>query len=451
MHNWTSPSCKTRDLTCYFESLPSLKDHTSRVLNAHSKRRATLHRFSHQMQMLARLHSPHPDDDTASLCDAIKGLGLGCPQVVAAGERPSTRELFSPRATRRREERRRRLRARGATIAQLSKASEPKASGPRLAKVSAGGPWYGPRVPLDINDPEGEGLPLDEIASRLRKAQRDGKPDPVVSLEWLVSTFNAPIGAASGDFNLTGRFGAPLYDERSFFDRIDKRWLKRGRFWLMSQVIHFLTRPNEKLKAKLDRERASMGVLRRPVLGLHVRKGDACGDRGECRDLKDYMPTVNKMIQMYGYRTVFIATPDPSVLTKVKNFPNVSFKFLPTTNTTMLMKKLHYRKIDDAIAAGVVDAGEEFEEAMISAYLLSESDGFIGGFSSNAARMAYSMLASGSNGCIKPFDSFDLNWCGAFGKGGETVLRRNKHSCNDVRDGKGGEPPKKWMPCMISC
>ena len=32
------------------------------------------------------------------------------------------------------------------------------------------------------------------------------------------------------------------------------------------------------------------------MLGLHVRKGDACGDRGECRELEDYMPTVNKMI-----------------------------------------------------------------------------------------------------------------------------------------------------------
>ena len=83
---------------------------------------------------------------------------------------------------------------------------------------------------------------------------------------------------------------------------------------------------------------------------------------------------------------------------------------------------------------------------MVSAYLLAESDGFVGGFSSNAARIAYSMMAAGPKGCLKPFDSFDINWCGAFGKGGPTILRRGNESCNAVQ-AKG----MKTLPCMISC
>ena len=116
---------------------------------------------------------------------------------------------------------------------------------------------------------------------------------------------------------------------------------------------------------------------------------------------------------------------------------------------TTLMKANHFRKIDDAIKAGAVDAGNEFEEAMLSAYLLAEADGFIGGFSSNAARVAYSMMAAGPKGCLKPYDSFDINWCSAFGKGGPAVLRRGNQSCYTAQ--ASGDKTLRHLPCMIGC
>ena len=303
---------------------------------------------------------------------------------------------------------------------------------------------------------------FDKAIRALRQDHVSGKHSltmPADLAQKAAQLWESPLQLDKGRYEIgaKGSGGAAFfpeanYNEHGLASRLPKRFLKRGRFWLMSQVMHFLTTPNAKLKARLDRERASMGFMERPILGLHVRKGDACGDRGECRDLKDYMPTVNKMIEMYGYKTVFLATPDGTVLKHVRKFPEVNFKFLPVTNTTRIMKKQHYRKIDDAIAAGVVDAGNEFEEAMISAYLLAESDGFIGGFSSNAARVAYSMLAAGPKGCLKPYDSFDINWCGAFGKGGPTILRRGNESCHDAQR-RGGKHDKelKSLPCMISC
>lgn len=309
--------------------------------------------------------------------------------------------------------------------------------------------------PVKVDIPVVEDIPLNQVAEIMRGGAA-AAADPrarKVSKEWLVKKFNQPLGLDQGKFNLTGKFGAPMYDERHFIRKLDRRWLKRGRFWLMSQIVHFITRPNARLQAKLDKHKKELGKMKRPVLGLHVRKGDACGDRGECRDIEDYMPTIKKMISRYGYETVFLATPDPAVLTRVHKFPDVNFKFLPTTNTTVLMKKLHFRKIDDAIAKGVVDAGDEFDEAMISAYMLSEADGFLGGFSSNAARMAYSMLASGPKGCIKPFDSFDINWCNAFGKGGDAILRRGDQACSAAAKGVScrGDSVCKGLPCMISC
>ena len=309
---------------------------------------------------------------------------------------------------------------------------------------------------MKVDIPVVEDIPLNEVANIMRGHHDPHDPKASkVSKEWLVKKFNTPLGLDQGKFNLTGKFGAPMYDERHFIAKLDHRWLRRGRFWLMSQIVHFITRPNARLKAKLDKHKRELGRMQRPVLGLHVRKGDACGDRGECRDIEDYMPTIKKMQAKYGYKTVFLATPDPGVLKPehLQKFPDVTFKFLQTTNTTELMHKLHYRKIDDAIAKGVVDAGDEFDEAMISAYMLADADGFIGGFSSNAARMAYSMLASGPRGCIKPFDSFDLNWCNAFGKGGDAILRRGEKSCSAARNGDTcrGDSVCTGLPCMISC
>ena len=89
-----------------------------------------------------------------------------------------------------------------------------------------------------------------------------------------------------------------------------------------------------------------LGALNRQVVGDDVAM--LVGDRGECRELEDYMPTVNKMIAKYGYKSVFLATPDPTVLKDVGDYPDVNFQYLPTTNTTTLMKQMHFRKIDDA-------------------------------------------------------------------------------------------------------
>jgi len=184
-----------------------------------------------------------------------------------------------------------------------------------------------------------------------------------------------------------------------------------------------------------------------------VRKGDACGDRHECRSLADYMPLVRSMVERYGYRTVFLATPDPTVLTEVDRFApaalehGVTFKFVPTTNTTAEIKARGFKKIDDAIQQGALDVADEFEASMVSSYLLAETHGFLGGFSSTAARLAYSLMAAGPSGCLKPYHSVDINWCAAFGKGGPEVIRRDNASCDHFK-WEGGMPE---LPCSISC
>ena len=82
------------------------------------------------------------------------------------------------------------------------------------------------------------------------------------------------------------------------------------------------------------------------------------------------------------------------------------------------MKKHKILQIEEGLASGVVDAGVEFRAYMVDMYLLAQGSAFLGGFSSNAARIAYSLMAAGPKGCVKPYDSYDFNWCAAFGKGG---------------------------------
>ena len=418
MRNWTSPSCATRDLTCYFDSLPSLR---TRAAQLHSQKHAHMLAAGvpkHHQVMLQRLNEPTEHDTADTLCKAIQGLGMGCPQMMTVHRpKPINTALTQTLLQEQLPHKYRKAKAAHVLAAQKE-------------------PMFGA---------EGERqFPISQVvtyANQLREQKARTHQDP--DLSWVRELFHSPLGLKKGKFNLTS---LSSYDEMSFVSKIDKRWLKRGRFWLMSQIIKFITTPNARLKAKLEAHKKDLGPLERPVLGLHVRKGDACGDRGECRSLKDYMPTVNKMIHKYGYKTVFLATPDPTVLDEVHNFPNVTFKFLPVTNTTDIMKAQNIRKIDIAIEKGMVDAGNEFDEAMISQYMLGEADGFIGGFSSNAARIAYSMMAAGPTGCAKPYDSFDLNWCGAFGKGGGGVLRAGNQTCQDAQD--AGEHA---LPCEISC
>lgn len=59
------------------------------------------------------------------------------------------------------------------------------------------------------------------------------------------------------------------FQESELLERVERRFTRHGRFWLFSQILHFLTRPGARLDAALDAARSSLG-LRAPYLSLHV-------------------------------------------------------------------------------------------------------------------------------------------------------------------------------------
>jgi len=103
----------------------------------------------------------------------------------------------------------------------------------------------------------------------------------------------------------------------------------RGLFWWTSQAAAFLARPDG---ATLGRLWAAQDRLdwaaRRPVLGVHVRRGDTCldGGRGEirkhkgrtCDGLAPYAARARAMIDAHGFRSVFLATDDPQIVAEAQ-------------------------------------------------------------------------------------------------------------------------------------
>lgn len=218
------------------------------------------------------------------------------------------------------------------------------------------------------------------------------------------------------------------YDEVALFAKLNPRFLRHGRFWLISQVLHFLTRPNARLQADLDQKRSALR-LRPPSLSLHIRKGDACTHRGDCRDLKYYMPRIEALVSRYGLKSIFLSTPSADVIQDTANYPHLHFAHTPTTPTTAILRAHNLTRIEEGLGLGLIDTGLEFRAYMVDIYLLAEGAAFLGAFTSNAARLAYSLMSAGNQGCLKPYESADINWCYGVCKGGAGVIRYNDRAC----------------------
>lgn len=213
----------------------------------------------------------------------------------------------------------------------------------------------------------------------------------------------------------------------SVFKHLPTRWSRHGHFWLVANALHFLARPNAELKFELERARAALGLRaeRQPVLALHVRKGDACSHRGECRGLAAFMPQVRRVAARYGIRTIFLATPSAEVQAETLAYPEFKWLFRNASSAASLaLQSSRHIRIEDGLLSGQVNATTEWRSTMIDVYLMAECAAFIGAFSSSAARLALALMAGGSAGCLKPFASTDIDWCFAFLRGGANVIHR---------------------------
>ena len=78
--------------------------------------------------------------------------------------------------------------------------------------------------------------------------------------------------------------------------------------------------------------------MRSPSLSLHIRKGDACTHRGDCRDLKYYMPHIERLVSRYSLKSIFLSTPSVDVQQATAAYPHLHFAYTPVTRTAALLK-----------------------------------------------------------------------------------------------------------------
>jgi hypothetical protein len=158
-------------------------------------------------------------------------------------------------------------------------------------------------------------------------------------------------------------------------------WQSGGWFWMMSQIMLYLWRPNIDLAARIKQAKESLGLYDSSrYIGLHVRRGDVCTSaeerrtRRSCDKLEKYMPHARKLRSLYGLSTIFLATDDSSVLADTAFFPEFKFVFQKEAFRTPTAAE-HWKDGEGTIQ-------EKNVAVLIDLFILSDSSALVGKFSS---------------------------------------------------------------------
>jgi len=234
----------------------------------------------------------------------------------------------------------------------------------------------------------------------------------------------ARMNLAHFRFNLAEQYREGLTDAHAI--PADFRHL--GSFWWVSQLTQRLLRPRRQLRTmlRLASRQSGLGAALasgRPVIGLHVRHGDAC-IRSEtsraaraCDPLSAYMEAISDYASHLGATTFFLATDSESVLEEARTRFS-SFTFLHTLNVARSSKTAPVTEILDEVikrrartGQGIAMTQHHALLGVVDALLLSRCHVLVGKFSSGLFRAAYALAAARNGGGLPPFISLDAPWC----------------------------------------
>ena len=203
----------------------------------------------------------------------------------------------------------------------------------------------------------------------------------------------------------------------------------RGLFWWTSQSIAFIARPDEEIVARLQATMDNLGWQSlRPILGVHVRRGDTCLNGGAdeirkhkgrtCDELSIYLTRARAMIAAHGYRGVFLATDDATVAASAASNDAFGVPII-LANADVDRKQLYGRGYYNKILRRMRDSDAMTDARVLldDLFLLAACDGFVGKFTSNVGRLALALSNAWKGGdCVVPFESLDAEWCADFGR-----------------------------------
>ena len=206
---------------------------------------------------------------------------------------------------------------------------------------------------------------------------------------------------------------------------------------------HLMTKPTGELGAQLKKERLVVDLAPRPMLGVHLRRGDSCDlsdslKRGRvCSHGAEYAKEVAELIVRYGFRSVFAASDSEDAVRELRAALATAhggiMRHVPVlvsgldANSTVRDDKVRQAKsVETGLTDGTFNAFSEFKSVLTDLVLLSECEGFVGKFTSNLDRIAYSRMTARS-GCHRPYVSLDAPWC--FERKGVSPIGAKEFGC----------------------
>mmetsp|Transcript_35000 Transcript_35000/g.99196 ORF Transcript_35000/g.99196 Transcript_35000/m.99196 type:complete len:599 (-) Transcript_35000:199-1995(-) len=205
-----------------------------------------------------------------------------------------------------------------------------------------------------------------------------------------------------------------LCNDVGHFKRVpEDEYGEQGLFWWRTAMAAHLLRVNQDTSRALALVELKRRIgFRHPIVGVHVRHGDACHTtlrKGRCKGLETYLPEIRLMARRYNTTRVYLATDDPAVVEDTKRFPEFQFVF-PDFNRDVLNSKqqIEYRK---SLWDGSNDDGHSIMlSSLVDLLLLAESDFLILHLLSNMSRLALELSAA-YHLRVPPYISMDGPWC----------------------------------------
>jgi len=190
-----------------------------------------------------------------------------------------------------------------------------------------------------------------------------------------------------------------------------------GFFPLVSFIQARALRPSDYMQTRINAAKKAIGwpAAGTKVLSVHHRAGDACLENSDtlgrkCEPFSVTMEKANILAGKYGIKHIFLATDSNAVIDGLSNYTNYTFLYNHVSRGGV---KDHV-ELDKALKQGLIDGCSEGMDSLLDIQLLAAGDALIGKFSSNIARVAYSLMFARQS-AYPPFISLDNYWCFDFG------------------------------------
>ncbi|XRB17914.1 glycosyltransferase family 23 protein [Pseudoscourfieldia marina] len=156
-------------------------------------------------------------------------------------------------------------------------------------------------------------------------------------------------------------------------------------------------------------------TFQQPMVGLHIRRGDACKDPRRIRDcypVEKYLASVDRIASIYNVSSIYVSTDGEDVIESVKRSTSLTlysqlvdrkkYFFIRNYNEENMVLKMRHSpagKKRNIVMSNLVDL-----------FAMRKGAYFVGTFSSDFGRMSYELMAA-RLGASPPHISLDIPFC----------------------------------------